>query len=34
MNLDWFYSLLVAVIVGGIALEAFLESEKRKRRRR
>ena len=32
VNLNWFYSLMIVVIVGGIWLEAFLERKRRNRK--
>ena len=29
--LEWFYALMVVVIVGGIAIEAYLEKRARRR---
>ena len=34
MSLDWFYALMVVVIIGGIALEAQLERKARRKRAR
>lgn len=34
MSLEWFYALMVIVIVGGIWLEAYLEKKARRKRAR